>query len=464
MTMLAKNRIKPSLIVVDEAFTMPMAYHVWLTQFANVLMLGDEHQIGHIDFSGLWAGTVSLVNMIPHLAVERMLLTKRCPVDIVALPFIAARYPGIRTTSKVTSSIKYVQGHAPTPPGAQVLTMVQDTKTRFGGNAGTVHERQGGTFETVVLHLDGSGAEERLMRSSPNHLVVGLTRHTQKLIVREEKPGLLTSYMNMDPTVAILTDPSNVHPDALDIRMPAARDVEVEADAETDAPYCPVAATVDSAMATLQVLYPAPATVHEYQAVVTTNIPNEGGASGVIRLGEMGGDTDYESKRHIVHRFPGAQRVKITNARHQVFALSTLMARYAKQTKNLGDTSAMIEARKIFAALQRRITYKPRPEWHDEVFMEAAEKFQLRGNDLRDLKDIATWTDQGAIKVSFCIKTQQKPTLGTDPTTTNKAGQGIAAWEKTLNMTMIVWTRILERTLMEGTDSTFHFISKYTDE
>ena len=461
---LASRNIRPSLIIVDECFLYPLPYLCWLTRFSKVVLLGDTQQLGHVDFGNMWNGCVKLEEMLHLIYTETLTTTHRMPQDIAALPFIELQYPGLNTTSKVKTSIHFV-GPKFTKPGAQLITALQATKDRFGNGARTIHEVHGGTFEDVILHLDGSPAEKNLLKKSRAHLTVGLTRHKKNLFVREEEDGLLTTYMNMDPALVILADPSGTNVIAPELPVePDQRSTQVTVMPSTDAAYVPQDVTTDLAMDILQKLYPGPTETHEYQAVTTTDIPNDGGAKGTIRPDALDGDTDYESKRHVVHRFPGAQRVKITNARHQMVALSSLMARYAKKTKMLKRQSAQIEAKILFDALSNYVDYQVRPEWRETVYMEAIEKFQARGHDLDDLKDIDCWTDQGAHKVSFNIKTQQKPCLGKDPTTTNKAGQGIAAWQKTLNFTMIVWTRMLEKTFMEAADSKFHFISKYTDD
>jgi hypothetical protein len=461
---LASRKIKPSLIIVDECFLYPLPYLCWLTQFSKVVLLGDTQQLGHIDFGNMWNGCVKLEDMLHLIHTETLTTTHRMPQDIAALPFIKLQYPGLNTTSKVESSIHFV-GPTFTKPGAQLITALQATKDRFGNGARTIHEVHGGTFEDVILHLDGSPAEKNLLKKSRAHLTVGLTRHKKNIFVREEEDGLLTTYMNMDPALVILADPSGTNVIAPDLPVePDQRSTQVSIMHSTDEEYVPQEVATDLAMDILQKLYPGPTETHEYQAVTTTDIPNDGGAKGTIRPDALDGDTDYESKRHVVYRFQGAQRVKITNARHQMVALSSLMARYAKKTKMLKKQSAQLEAKVLFDALSKYVDYRVRPEWRDTVYMEAIEKFQARGHDLDDLKDIDCWTDQGAHKVSFNIKTQQKPCLGKDPTTTNKAGQGIAAWQKTLNFTMIVWTRMLEKTFMEAVSPSFHFISKYTDD
>jgi len=52
--------------------------------------------------------------------------------------------------------------------------------------------------------------------------------------------------------------------------------------------------------------------------------------------------------------------------------------------------------------------------------------------------------------------------VGKNPLTTDKAGQGIAAWDKSLNFKMIIWTRLLERVTLRANNGLI-FASNRTD-
>jgi len=473
LVLLKNKRVKPDLIIVDEAFTFPLALLTLYSSYAPVILLGDSNQIGHIDFSGLWGSSTPLTEVAKFIPTEHLMETHRCPQDVVALPFIARMYPGISSDSlrgtamdgQRGPSIHY-QGPDFKSKTSQVIVFTQDQKERHKDEgARTVHEVQGQTFTSVVLHVGGTAGERALLRDSPNHLVVALTRHTTNLFVRECENGLLATYMNQDPTLAILADDSNTNVDAPE---PQAPDIERMFTVENltegkDPPYVPAQADVALSTRLLAQIYPTEAIIEEHFSVVTTSFSNGGGASGVLRPDEIHQDAITDTKSHLVYRFPTPQRVKITSSSQKAFSVKTLMDRYSKRTKNLTGSDLKKEAATLFKALQRNVNYAPHPEWQGQVYLEAIEKFQARGHDITDLRDIDCWTDQGASQVKFCIKQQQKPDLTFSPGTKDKAGQGIAAWSKTLNFTMIVWTRMLEKILTHNSQRSFHFMTKYTD-
>jgi len=53
--------------------------------------------------------------------------------------------------------------------------------------------------------------------------------------------------------------------------------------------------------------------------------------------------------------------------------------------------------------------------------------------------------------------------LGKDPLQANKAGQGISAWDKTLNLLMSPWTRLLEQILVNQSKGRVHILSQMSD-
>jgi hypothetical protein len=464
-SLLAQKRIEPALIMVDECFTYPVAFLSYLSQFANVIMMGDEHQVGHIDFSQSWGGCIKLTEFVPFIAREHMNVTRRCPHDIVALPFIQVRYPGITTVSKVRSSIIMV-GPTYTREGAQVLTMTQDQKQRWATQgAKTVHEAQGGTFDSVILHLSGSTAEKRLLLNSPNHLVVGLTRHTVNLFVRQETEGLLMTYMSQDPKLVILNGEEGADMGAFVAPCePPARSTDITiAHDDAAVPYVPECATVASTVEILHKLFPATQEIHEHQAVVKSELTCDKGAVTDIRTDNIN-DAEYESKKHTVYSFIAPQRLRMSNARHGLMSLSTFLARYAKITKSLPEASAYTEAMHLWETIQRFVSYDIPKEWREQAYLETVERFQEQQHDLSEILEVDMWSDQGANLVKYILKTQQKPDMTPDPMSRDKAGQGIAAHSKTTNFFVSVYTRLMERAHIEQAASKYHYISRYTDE
>jgi len=471
LTFLENTKSIPDLVVVDEAFTFPVPLLVAYSFYTRngVLLMGDPKQIGHINFSGLWTATTPLTKIAEYIPTEHLTKTKRCPQDIALLPFISRFYPGITSGSSVSRSINFVHGAFKPRANTQTLVFTQAMKAHYTHeSAMTVHEAQGRTFDAVILHFGGSAPEKKLINSSPAHMVVALTRHTKEIFIRESEPGFITTYLNQDVKLAILAEESGTNTDypepALEDPEAAARVFEPEATiTEVGSRYVPSGADHAAVNSVLQMIYPCEATIEEHFSVCTSALPSSNNTKGALRPDDLPVDGEYDSKSHKAYRFPTAQRVKITTSRQKTFTARTLLERYAKETINLKGKECKNESKRLFGFLKDNINYTARPEWQSEVYLEAIEKYQAKGHDVSDLQDIDCWTDQGASKVSFQIKSQQKPDTGFNPLQKDKAGQGIAAWSKTLNFTMIVWTRMLERVLTHQASRSFHFVSRYTD-
>jgi len=472
MHLLASKRITPSLILVDEAFRLPLPMLAFYSKFAHVLLIGDPNQIAHIDRESIWRDSPQLKQIYRSIKHEFLLQSSRIPLDICKLPLIATMYPGITTTSKKGTdsegpcgpSLSYTHANF-VREGAQVLTLTQETKARYiNQGAITVDEAQGGTFSTVILHVGDTPAEKWLLQNSVAHIVVGLTRHTNLLFVREETPGALNNAMKVHMgghvELDILTDPTNIpEPEFGNPKQPAYSVTQLVKDGVGYVTSEINAGLVDEVLAQI---YPGTTDIHEYQSVESTYFPFHHGGSAQIRIDEIHNDAQHDVAPQTVHRFDAAQRVKVTNAKGTGMALRTLLDRYTKKTKNLPELSATHEAHKLHMILKEYINFNISATDKAEVFAEALEKYQLRGHDVTQLKDIDCWTDQGVNLVKFNTKTQQKVMVSKDPLTTDKAGQGIAAWDKSLNFIMVVWTRLLERVALRASNGLI-FASNRTD-
>jgi hypothetical protein len=454
MDLLYRGRVMPALIVVDECFRLPLPLLAFYTHFAPVLLIGDPNQIAHIDRESIWLDSPQLKDVYLSIEHDFLLQSSRMPTDICQLPLIASLYPGISTTSKkgtgdegaLGPSLSYVHGGF-TRDNVQVLTLTQDAKASYANQGAiTVDEAQGGTFSSVILHVGNSPGERWLLQNSVPHIVVGLTRHTNLLFVREEIPGALGNAMRVHMgghvEFDVLLDETNVPLPKFD--KPQQPNYSTTNLNKVNVAYVSAEINPTAVDDVLAAIYPGVTDIQEYQSVESTNFPFHHGGKAVIKIDELGNDALLDSKSSQIHRFPAAQRVKITNAKGTGMAIRTLLDRYTKKTKNMRDEAAVTEAVMIHGILSEYIDFQVTETDKAEVLAEALDKFQSRGHDIKHLKDLDCWTDQGATIVTFNTKTQQK--FGAkDPLTTDKAGQGIAAWEKSLNFKMVVWTRLLER-------------------
>jgi hypothetical protein len=459
------DKKKWSLVVIEEAFTLPIAYINFVAAKHRVLLVGDPKQIQHVDFSGLWRGCMMLEALLPCLPTHEITTTKRCPVDVTQLPIIRAAYPNIQSDSTRTSSIKYV-GPGFDSPQSTIVCFTQLQKTQLSNVNNrvvfTAHECQGMTFPSVILHFNGTAAEEELIKKSPNHLIVALTRHTTNLFVRDTTEGTLVTYINDTAPANLLADQSNIDLAAIDAH-PLPKPVVVEQTVSPGIPYSFTKTEAIAAEAVINKYYPAEAP-RENLATTSTALPLGGDAKGKVRLAELGADEAHEQKSHKVHRFPVPGRVMVTKGHNKHFLLRTNLERLTHATRNMDPRSCEILAARLFKNLEEEFNWDlPENFWH-QTYLEAVQKMQQRGHDLSDLKPSTDWQENYVCLVKSFLKAQQKPCLGKDPHSANKAGQGISAWDKTLNYLMSPWTRGIEQVLVNQSTGRVRVMSQMTDQ
>ena len=427
------DKIKPSLVIIEEAFTLPVAYINFIAAEYKTLLIGDPQQIEHVDFSGLWSGCMKLNAILPYIATEKMMVTRRCAQDIVKIPIIMSVYPGITSSSVKEHSIKYVP-HGFKNPQAKSICFTQAVKAlqrSEGVASSTVHEEQGQTYPSVILRYTGSKAERDLIAKSPNHLIVGLTRHTNNLFIQDlthtdEQSGELVRYMNDANPISFYADNAGLDIQAL------TQDTNVQAVVATvdeplvsNVPYAATTADVSIANAVLSRYLPAVAP-RENQANLFTAIPQGDDAKGTLRLSELGDDEAFQSQKHSVYRFDVPQRVMVTKKQYQRMLVKSALSRLGNKTKNLNPSATKSLAKRLFKKLEVEFDWTVSEDLKSTCFAEAAEKYHGRGHNLTQMKDIANWTERGSNSVKSFLKSQQKPTGGKDPLTRDKAGQAIS--------------------------------------
>lgn len=462
---LLRGTIAPSHIYVDEAFMFPWIYIVYCSHFSNTTILGDPNQIGHIDFSESWGTCSPVVQNIKGLPCKTLTKSYRVPHDILQLKTIKESYPTMTTVSKQRNSITYVEPGFIPKCKHQVLVLTQSVKSHYKKEGAiTVHEAQGGTYENVLLHIGSTPGEQKLLKSSAHHIIVGLTRHTNQIFIREQTPGLLINAMQ-SAKLDTLIDWSDVPMPDFNNTEERTFQVAVDQAIERDTQYVPVKADFVMAQDLLASILPSEGEVCEYQYVLKNKIPFKKGAKGTVYPDVLHEDMKSDTKKHVTHRFPVGQRLRYSCGSSKMQGLQTLLDRYTKITKNLPKDKAEKEAKHLVAKLSEYVDFKDiNRDALLEVWAEAIEKYQLRGHDITDIEDIMFPGDKQTDLVKYMLKHQQKVDMTEQPMTRDKAGQGIAAWSKTINMVLVIWTRLLERILMSNAKKSFHFICKYDDE
>lgn len=459
------TRQKWSLVVIEEAFTLPIAYVNFVAQHNKTLLVGDPNQIQHVDFSGLWRGVTMLEKLLPCLPRHHINVTRRCPQDITVLPIIRQYYPGITSKSEKKNSLKFVHAGYENPQ-ATIICFTQLQKQQIqencGRNAFTVHECQGQTFPSVILHYNNTFAEEELVRKSPNHLIVGLTRHTNNLFIRDTSEGRLLTFINDKNPLSLIADQSGMDLAALDATK-VAKPMVLEDVVTKGTPYAFVKAEIGSVELIINELYPCEAP-RENIATTSTILPMGADAKGVVRLGELGEDELYQGKRHRIHRFKAGQRLMITKPHNKHLLLRSMLERLTHATKNLAPTVLKPLSTRLFNQLEPEFEWHLPENFHHRCFMDALEKMNSRGQDLTNLTEGIDWKEKYVNLIKSFLKSQQKPMLGKNPHEADKAGQGISAWDKTLNLIMSPWTRALEQVLVNQSHGKIRVMSQMSDK
>lgn len=455
-----------SLVIVEECFTLPIAYINFIAEKHHTLLVGDPRQIQHVDFSGLWHGCMMLEAILPGIARHHINSTKRCPQDVTLLPIIKKCYPGITSESKKHNSVKYIGPREQLPETATIITFTQLEKAQLSNNLKrvvfTAHECQGMTFPSVILHYNGTRAEEMLLQKSPNHLVVALTRHTNNLFIRDCTEGQLTTFINDSTPLNLISDQSNIDLQAIRAE-PLPKSVVAERVPDADIPYSFTKAEVGTAELVINKYYPA-AAPRENVATTSTILPVGGDAHGVVRLSELGAEELTEVKPHKVHRFKVPQRVMVTKGHNKHLLLRTNLERLTHATKNMDPTTCRNLSKRLFDNVADEFNWELPTDFHQRTFLDAIEKMAARGHDMEKLNEAVDWKENYTNMVKSFLKAQQKPCLGKDPHTSNKAGQGISAWHKTLNVLMAPWVRALEQVLVNQSKGRVRIMSQLTDQ
>nr|USM11153.1 MAG: non-structural polyprotein [Avian associated bastrovirus 2] len=458
-----------ALVIVEEVFTVPVAYFNFIAEKYHTLGVGDPKQIEHVDFTKMWVDSMMMSHIMHAIPRAHKSVTHRCPQDVIAIPAIKAAYPGITSTSRKDNSIEHV-GPNFQNSNSVVVTFTQMIKNQMTGtnceNAITAHECQGQTFTSVILHYCGTHGENMLLDKSPNHLVVALTRHTNKLFIRDVSENkTLTTYMNAISPLTHIADQANIDLESVQ-PMEEGRPTCVVAEEAYEAPkesYKTARTNAAIAIEIVSRFNPLPPQ-REQVANSVNQLPYEGGATGTLRLAALGQEENKETKPQKIFRFQGPQHVKITRMSHRFELARTNLERLAHVTKNMKASIAEKTAQHLYDLLVPEFSWHVPDDLKHQTFLEALDRMNARGQEMDVLKDATDWTDHKVNIVKSFLKSQQKPMGGKDALLVDKAGQGIAAWEKTLNLMMTCYVRTIEHVMTNQSIGKVYITSQLDDK
>lgn len=188
-----KRKHQTDVLHIDEYTLVHFAdiiYAIKTLKPKKVLLYGDIFQIKFIN--RYESSKALLLHQIPaNIPIEKWTRTYRCPIDITV--FLRQFYgKSFTTASNNVASFKRKRivsaNDVDTDAYDLIITFTQNEKERlktvlgkkFKGKILTIHEDQGDTQSRVALvRLDKTLAGN--IFSSQDHIIVGLTRHTEKL-------------------------------------------------------------------------------------------------------------------------------------------------------------------------------------------------------------------------------------------------------------------------------------------
>jgi len=460
-------------IIVDEAFTQPISLlNLYDNQkkTAKRIWVGDRNQIGHIDFTGcnIWYGSVPLSVFADYYPTEQLKISFRCPQDVVSLPLMQKFYPGMSTKSIKRDSIRCHAGNA--EPLGQLVAFTNNVADAYssmhagkngeGPRVTTVHRVQGKTFSTVTLIYSGSHAEKELIKKSPAHLIVGLTRHTNNLIIHNLDPKEpLASLMSADFQIQKAADDVGFEP----LANEPAEKFSLKTPVVSEIPYQPVLSCTDLVMTTLQKIYPG-APMPEFQRVVTNQIVHQGGpCTGVIRPENLMDDVTESKNKNLVYKFVDSQRVKITKSTDNRAALNGAIKRMSSKVKNDGLFKFQ-SASRAYKIVHENFDIKEDHQLRDSCFIDLLSKMESRGTRSEDIIDFSNLRKQGVKKITSFLKSQQKPQLSGNVLEKDKVGQPITAHSKTLNLLFGTYCRVLGAQLTNNSKGSCFFVNGRSDK
>nr|QDH88625.1 MAG: RNA-dependent RNA polymerase [Riboviria sp.] len=183
-TVHAALRTQVEHVFVDECFTQPIGLLALIKHFTGckkIYVTGSTAQIGPIDSTALLAGTRRLHDVIKDVNLNSL----RMPHDVTRL-LTGIHKQAITTSSDVTRSFIAYDCNA---RDAKKIIKILGWPVMYFNNASarrndtmTIHDMQGFTRDRVVLHLDDSATMSDFTTQF-QHIVVGMSRHTQYLVL-----------------------------------------------------------------------------------------------------------------------------------------------------------------------------------------------------------------------------------------------------------------------------------------
>jgi len=204
-------------IYIDECYLQNPGLVVALAavcKWDQLYLVGDGSQIGFIDRNRSYKTDTSMRRYLRHTPGIYMRACYRCPQDVVEILNNAYGYDLI-SMSKVKKSITFAPVERDYTkdtekicalPG-KLMTFNQGIKEYYSkmlGCPSTVHEMQGKTEQHI--NLVATADARSLFHNSPAHVIVAISRHTERLVVYDYTGFLRVQLAREHPVTTIARD------------------------------------------------------------------------------------------------------------------------------------------------------------------------------------------------------------------------------------------------------------------
>jgi nitrogen regulatory protein PII len=440
-------------VYVDECFQFALGYYYFISKYfdkAKFYLYGDPKQIKVVDFDKVGLNDNDLLPNYSHTCD----ISARYPSDVAAAltkySYFSRTNNPIRKSlfkwkSCFESFVNYVNAN-----DILVMCALQDTKKYLSDkikNVATIHEAEGYTASTTAMYLDYN--DDKLL-SKNEYIVVVLTRHTNQLITYGECNSLKLSELMYYGSAAEIN---------LNIIGAPIVDNHVYKEAEIKPQTLSLNAILDNTKKSDvgTVIGVLDKFVNAFGMNYCFNAVNSRDVDGVVQ-GSANVNPDVFGKTEQIKSgfsFCDSGLAKVYDSADKLNTVKTIVSRYGKQspTFNQDQINELLKHQikgfnkwliKDIESVEAKAILQPSPEEITNYFKEYCESFQKKKNFNFEKLDITfdeTFTTTGLKAIDFFMKKQDKFKAAQDFFESAKAGQGVNAWNKMLNIIYCCYAR-----------------------
>lgn len=467
-------------IFIDECQEFPRAYYAILRSFAKEIeCYGDAEQIGHVDFEKDLSTDQNVdYTGIPYSKTESI----RIPTDIAR--FWRSKDKDIVSAGSVKRSIFGTNDVKTLSSCAFTIAPTNDTKLKYGCDQ-TIHECKGGTYSVVGIVVE-SAEDYQLLANTTRWFYVATTRHTNAIVIVEPDSSSKifnimhagihsildqvtsphTTFQVIDPKVLVKSKKddivasgvnTNVITDMLDRNLPKANP-DVSDNINADMLVAPTIPNVQQGKIRLNIemLEPEESKVRIGKGVISRNVYTKNYNVGDVKTGVQTLIKRYA--RMTSSGYGDMTTMRDINSVVELYWRGLLKWTKCKNIQELQDAFYVdddtynTECKEYLIRLQAKLTAAQSITNRKEKSkmlraIEKDEDITLTDKNVADILN-TTW-DEVNKSIDFFMKHQSKYIDKPGWDAMFKAGQGVSAVTKTMNIIMAAASRCALQSLQK---------------